>query len=247
MNLYTQPLISVVTIVYNGIDEIEKTIQSIIAQDYKNFELIIIDGGSNDGTQKIIEKYINSISYYVSEKDNGVYDAMNKGIRASNGKWINFMNGGDQFYNSSVLSNIFKLNNQFDSFSLLYGYKYTDGIKVLPKNLKVLENGIIMGNHQTMFFNKKNLGDKLIYSLRFPIYGDFELVNRIYLTMGSNAFKNIEKPIAIYAGGGISSMVSFQKRKDKYLILWESYGIFHVIKGLFVSLMLKLKRIAHKS
>jgi hypothetical protein len=96
--------------------------------------------------------------------------------------------------------------------------------------------GIIMANHQSMFFNKELLGEELIYSLDYPIYGDYELVNRIYLKFGKKTFKYIEKPVAIYEGGGVSSFVSLQKRRDKYKILLKAYGLFSVLKGLFFRL-----------
>ena len=86
------PKISIVTISYNAITEIEKTILSVINQTYTNIEYIIIDGGSTDGTVNIIKQYVDKISIWKSEPDHGVYDAMNKGIKLASGEWILFMN-----------------------------------------------------------------------------------------------------------------------------------------------------------
>ncbi|MEI6864953.1 glycosyltransferase family 2 protein [Flavicella sp.] len=230
-----KPLISIITVVYNGVNEIEKTINSILEQDYDNFELIIIDGNSNDGTQNMVEKYKSKIEYYISEKDKGIYDAMNKGIKACKGTWVNFMNSGDVFHNSSVLSNVFTDNNSLNQYSLIYGYKYTNDKKSIPSNLQVLEKGIIMANHQSMFFNKNKLQEELYYDLRYPIYGDYELVNRIFIKYGKEFFKYLDLPIANYQGGGISSFISYQKRKDKYLILLRHYGMFSLISSLMYS------------
>jgi glycosyltransferase involved in cell wall biosynthesis len=85
---------------------LEKTLLSTIAQTYSNKEIVIIDGGSKDGTLKVIEKYKPFISIVVSEPDNGIYDAMNKGVKCSSGEWINFMNAGDEFSDNEVISNI---------------------------------------------------------------------------------------------------------------------------------------------
>ena len=87
--------VSIVTVSFNCVSSIEDTILSVVNQKYKEKEFVIIDGGSTDGTLDVIKKYDKQINYWVSEKDAGIYDAMNKGIKASNGDWIIFMNSGD--------------------------------------------------------------------------------------------------------------------------------------------------------
>lgn len=99
--------VSVITVVYNGIDYIESTILSVLNQDYINLEYIIIDGGSTDGTLDIIKKYEDRIFYWLSEPDHGIYDAMNKGVAVATGIWIHFRNCGDYFYSDNVISAIF--------------------------------------------------------------------------------------------------------------------------------------------
>lgn len=94
---------SIITINYNNCEGLEKTIQSVIEQSYKGYEYIVIDGGSTDGSIDIIKKYEPSITFWVSEKDSGIYNAMNKGIRHSTGEYLNFMNSGDTFYEPEVL------------------------------------------------------------------------------------------------------------------------------------------------
>ena len=94
--------ITVITVVFNDQNKIEQTIQSVIAQNHSNLEYIVIDGGSTDNTNKIIEKYLPYIDYYVSEFDEGIFYAMNKGIKASNGDLIVFLNSGDFFLTNTL-------------------------------------------------------------------------------------------------------------------------------------------------
>lgn len=118
------PKISVVTVCYNAVAEIERTIKSVINQTYSNVEYIIIDGGSKDGTVDIIKKYADKITYWVSEPDKGIYDAMNKGIIASSGDWINFMNAGDWFSGPRVLNEISQYLSKNRELDIIYGSIY---------------------------------------------------------------------------------------------------------------------------
>lgn len=97
------PKISVITINFNNKDGLERTISSVISQNFKDFEYIVIDGGSTDGSKEIIEKYNAQISYWVSEPDNGIYNAMNKGIEAATGEYLLFLNSGDHFCEKNSL------------------------------------------------------------------------------------------------------------------------------------------------
>ena len=103
-----QPLISIVTVVYNGQEFLEETIQSVLNQTYEGIEYIIIDGGSTDGTVDIIKKYEDRIDYWVSEKDNGISDAFNKGVKVAKGSYINFQGDGDGFVSDDALDKIFQ-------------------------------------------------------------------------------------------------------------------------------------------
>ncbi len=102
-----KPLVSVITVVYNGEKYLEETIQSVINQTYDNVEYIIIDGGSTDGTLDIINKYDDKIDYWVSEKDKGISDAFNKGVKVSKGYYINFQGDGDGFCTPDTLEKVF--------------------------------------------------------------------------------------------------------------------------------------------
>ena len=118
-----QPKISVVTVCYNAVNDIEKTILSVINQTYPNIEYLIIDGGSKDGTMDIVNKYKDKIDVIVSEPDKGIYDAMNKGIDRATGDWINFMNAGDMFWEKDSILKVFAASGVDDSLDVIYGFQ----------------------------------------------------------------------------------------------------------------------------
>lgn len=99
----TSPKITVITVVYNRVNTIEQTISSVVNQRYPNFEYIVIDGGSTDGTVEVIKKYEKDIAYWVSEKDNGIYDAMNKGVQAASGDYIEIIGSDDCLCSYDIL------------------------------------------------------------------------------------------------------------------------------------------------
>ena len=115
----TNMKVSVITVCYNAIRGIEKTIQSVISQSHDDIEYIVIDGGSTDGTIDVIQKYRDKIAYFVSEPDGGIYDAMNKGIKAATGEWINFLNAGDVFASKDAI--MISMSIDTDGIDVIYG------------------------------------------------------------------------------------------------------------------------------
>ena len=127
--------ISVVTVCYNAADSIEQTMLSVLGQSYPDIEYIVIDGGSTDGTVDIIKKYTDRLAYWVSEPDKGIYDAMNKGIAAATGSYINFMNSGDSFYDNRVVEAVVPYLSS-DMEAVIYGNAaICNGENILLKNL----------------------------------------------------------------------------------------------------------------
>src|SRR5690606_40848321 len=102
-----QPVLSVITVVYNNVRDIERTLLSVLNQVYPHIEYIVIDGGSNDGTKEVIQKYQERIAHFVSEPDRGIYDAMNKGLAVATGEYVLFMNSGDELYDASTVEAVF--------------------------------------------------------------------------------------------------------------------------------------------
>lgn len=134
MNLFL-PKISIITVVYNGGRLLDKTIQSVIEQTYSNIQYIIIDGGSSDGSVEIIKKYQDSISYWITEKDKGIYDAMNKGIEQAEGMFTLFLNAGDYLFNKRCIQDV--ITNypvQLQNSDLIYGRS-----KIIKRNGALLD------------------------------------------------------------------------------------------------------------
>lgn len=212
-----KPLITVVTVVFNGEKFLEETILSVINQTYDNVEYIIIDGGSTDGTLDIIKKYEHAIDYWVSEKDQGIYDAMNKGIDLATGEWINFMNGGDVFYEKTSINDVFD-NEDFSDVDIVYGNHqvvYPSGRKRYAK--AGLIKNIWKGSqfcHQASFvktpyhkIHKFNLCTKIV--------ADFEF---FYNAWKKNAqCKFVDVVVALFEAGGVSDI----KRIDSIVGRWN--------------------------
>lgn len=117
--------LSVITICYNE-KNIRKTCESIVGQSWQDFEWIVVDGGSTDGTLDVLNEYRDRIDVLISEPDNGIYNAMNKGIARARGEWLNFMNGGDAFCDKTVLEQVFGGGSSRDGADVLYGdMRYT--------------------------------------------------------------------------------------------------------------------------
>ena len=206
------PLISIVTVVFNGESFLEGTIQGVINQSYDNVEYIVIDGGSTDRTIDIIKKYEDRVDYWVSEPDGGIYDAMNKGIKVSSGVWVNFMNSGDVFADDGALERMDL--SLYDGYALVYGNTIQDDkISSHALKIKTLERGEMMACHQSMFFNQNILKEELKYYAHYKIGGDYELVNRIYLGY-KDLIKYVNITVAIFQSDGVGSKVSWQARKE---------------------------------
>lgn len=153
-----KPLISIITVVYNGEKYLEETIQSVMNQTYDNVEYIIIDGGSSDGTLDIIKKYEDKIDYWVSERDGGISDAFNKGVKVSKGDYVNFQGDGDGFYAPNTLEKVFESIDQ------------KEDIFISAKIQRIDENGeeIYISKHIEKF-NKKSL----LFRMSLPHQGLF--------------------------------------------------------------------------
>jgi glycosyltransferase involved in cell wall biosynthesis len=225
-------LVSIITITFNAEKYIERTIQSVISQTYTNIEYIIIDGASTDKTLEIIKKYKEKISVLISEKDKGIYDAMNKGLQKATGDYVWFMNAGDEIYAPDTLK---KIMEQTKNADIYYGETlFLDldrknlGIRSeatplkLPKNMtwKDLQMGLMVC-HQAILV-KKEIAP--LYDLHHIYSADIDWV--IKALKRAKVIVNTHQIIAIYLQGGFSRKHLWKSLKDRFKILVKHYGFF---------------------
>ncbi len=218
--------LTIATVCYNAAPELEKTIKNVANQTYPNIEYIIIDGNSKDNTLEIIKKHENDISNYISEADNGIYDAMNKAILMANqskrSDYILFMNAGDTFVSDTIIEEIFtELYENFASKNdfpdLVYGdynvinQTFSETVKAEPLNKTWTGMKFC---HQSMLL-KTNLAKKQLFSGKY-ITSDFEQVYELYKK--GISFYYFKKPIANFKTDGLSS-------KNKIKVRFESKEI----------------------
>ena len=206
-----QPLITIITVVLNNRKFLQKTIDSVLNQSYKNYEFIVIDGKSTDGTVNILQKNNSKIDFWISEKDKGIYDAMNKGMRMSRGSIIVILNSDDIFYKNAlkIAVKYFSQNKFIDflfgsvkKYKLLYGYK--------PWKIKWSFG--FYSTHSIGFFIKKNSQKKVgFYNTKYKYSSDYDFFYRMivkYKLIGMATKKN--EIFGKFRRGGISSKISFK-------------------------------------
>ena len=207
-----KPLISIITVVYNGEEHIEETIRSVIGQSYDNVEYIVIDGGSTDGTVDVIRKYEEYIDYWVSESDDGIYDAMNKGIMLAAGEWINFMNSGDTLYDKTTLADIAaQITTDTD---LIYGdaeMRYrTFKRKRLSLPISEISKGMCFC-HQSMYV-RTALHRQHLYNLSYTICADYDFICKVY--KNKSKFMKLDRVLASCSTEGVSDRQSTELLKQ---------------------------------
>lgn len=208
------PEFSIITICLNEAHGMEQTCESIIQQKYSNYEWIVVDGASTDSTLDILDRYHERITTLVTEADDGIYDAMNKGIELSRGKYLVFMNGGDRFSSSEVLDWV----AQAPQADLIYGQLELNepGGELLSPPEKIRCDYLIkhMIHHQAAFFHRSLFGCFGLYDTSYRIAADYEFFSRILLK-GEISHHYIAKPIAIFDYGGISRNQNYRQLRKR--------------------------------
>lgn len=200
--------ITIITVCLNVAADLERTIKSIESQMFKDYEYIIIDGGSSDNSQALISKYSNCISNFISEPDNGIYDAMNKGVKMASGEWLIMMNAGDVFADENVLSNVFSEQIP-DNISFLYSDIYglrSNGKRIL-RPLSFEKGNLI---HQAIIY-RRNLHQEHGYYIvtKKLIISDY----LFFLRIPQDQVSKIDTVIAVYQGGGISAQGGWARQQ----------------------------------
>lgn len=198
------PLVSIVTVTFNAIDTIEQTILSVVNQDYPNIEYIIVDGCSTDGTLDIIKKYESRLSKWISEKDKGLYDAMNKGLKMATGTWVSFKNSGDYFAEKDSLSKLFS-EPIADNVSFIYAdcYRVTDwGWRIeKPRDLNLFRN--LMPVIHPATFVRTSYHKEHPFDIKYRVSADYNLVFNALESGAVFLYKPI--PVVIFPTGGFST------------------------------------------
>lgn len=202
-------LITVVTVVFNDACGLKATIQSVFCQNYKNIEFVVIDGASTDGTLEIIEKYKANITFYLSEKDEGIYDAMNKGIKNCHGDFTIFLNAGDVFASDKVLSEVAnKIRDKDKAYfgrAIIVGDKLTwlfPSLEISTPEKADVWSKKYLPNHQSIFFPRSFYTTNK-YNTLFKLSGDTEYKLR-YLRESDN-FIFLDINVCIFRLGGVSN------------------------------------------
>lgn len=222
---YAKPLISIITVVFNGAGYIEKTIRSIIGQSFENFEYIIIDGGSTDGTVDIIRDYESSISYWISENDLGIYDAMNKAQQFAVGDFLWFINAGDEISDMNILMDLSLVAHR----NIDYFYSETkiinrDGlikkttVTPVPLSFSLMTKGMHV-SHQS-FIPRREIALK--YDVQYNLIADQKwILDCMVCGKGRGYF--FLRPMSRYMAGGISDIRSLDCVFQKMLMIKNEY------------------------
>jgi glycosyltransferase involved in cell wall biosynthesis len=231
-----EPKLSVITIVYNNVRDIERTMLSVLGQTYINIEYIIVDGLSNDGTLDVINRYRERISKVIREKDNGIYDAMNKGLAIATGDYVMFMNSGDEFYDADSVAAVFASAEDADIY-----YGETEMMDDSGQNLgqrrhrapvaftwRSFKYGMSI-SHQAIYV-RRSLAEP--YDSRYQLSADIDWVIRA--AKKAKKIVNVHRYVAKYLVGGMSKKKHRQSLEERFDIMKRYYGLIPTVLNHFV-------------
>ncbi|OJW15745.1 glycosyltransferase family 2 protein [Mucilaginibacter sp. 44-25] len=222
-----QPVLSVITIVYNNARDIERTMLSALNQTYPNIEYVVVDGASNDGTLEIIKKYGSRISKLISEKDKGIYDAMNKGLAAATGDYVIFMNSGDEFYDAHTVEKVFATAEDADIY-----YGETEMVNDERQSLgrrrhkapekftwRSFKYGMSV-SHQAIYIRRSLVES---YDPQYQLSADIDWI--IKAAKKAKKIVRVDSYVAKYLVGGMSKARHRQSLQERFDIMKRHYGL----------------------
>ena len=231
-----QPILSVITIVYNNVNDIERTMLSVLGQTYPNIEYILIDGLSKDGTLGVIKRYEKRIAKFISEKDDGIYDAMNKGLELATGDYVIFMNSGDEFYDAETVAAVFATEPDADIY-----YGETEMIDSNGQSLgqrrhkapaqltwRSFKFGMSV-SHQAIYIKQDLLEP---YDDKYELSADIDWIIRA--AKKAKKIVNVNRYVAKYLVGGMSKTRHSQSLMERFDIMKKHYGLLPTILNHFV-------------
>lgn len=231
MNLLQMPKISIITITLNNVRGLQKTIKSVFAQTFVDLEYLVIDGSSTDGSKELLEKYQSKFVYWVSEKDKGIYNAMNKGIMKANGEYLLFLNSGDYLYCDNSLKEVFDNSNNEDiiygDLSIDTGGKEQNIVKIFPDRLtfKYFLTGTIP--HGSSIIKKKMFEKWGLYNENNRVVSDWEFFIKT-ICLYQSTYKHINRIISCFQADGISSQIENSQLilEERQIVLNRYFGAF---------------------
>lgn len=249
----TNPLISIITVVYNSQKYLEGTIKSILRQSDNNFEYIVVDGGSTDGTVMLLKKYDKDIDKWISEPDDGLYHAMNKALKMASGIYVWFVNSGDKIYCDKTIELLSKIAKDNSFPDVIYGetviideHDKEIGLRRLkpPLNLtwESLINGLVVC-HQSFIVKKDNAP---LYELKYKISADYDWVMKCLKS--AETICNTKLYLSRYLDNGLSKNNIRRALRERFNIMVKNFGFFKtlavhvVITFRFLYFVIKHKR-----
>ncbi len=240
-----QPKLTIITVVFNSVSFIERTIQNVLSQDYPAIEYIVIDGGSTDGTLDIIKKYNHKISCWISEPDKGLYDAMNKGMARATGDFLWFINSGDLLYASDTVSHIFAGHKP--EHKVYYGETViidNDENEIGGRRLqcpaqltwKSFAHGMLV-SHQSIVVNR-NIAP--LYDLQYRYAADFDWVIKVLrkaapdVRLSDKAIVNTNLVLSKFLDGGQTKRTIVRGLRERFKIMARNYGFVPTLTRHFI-------------
>jgi glycosyltransferase involved in cell wall biosynthesis len=214
------PLVAVVTVVWNDVQHIAQTLESVLGQTYPHLDYIVVDGGSKDGTVDVVKRYRSRLAAFVSEPDRGLYDAMNKGLALCRREaYVLFLNSGDVFAGPKALAKLFGSRARWPALVLAPVVKRGATDELLPVRL-----GRRLGMpacHQGMFCRQPLLA-RHGFDQRYRLAADFDLYLKVARDLGTDDVAASDWPVAIVSAGGLSDRGALQVTREYCMIMWRA-------------------------